>query len=181
MTKRSTWMPRTADSPESADADRSASGKEPLPVRLRRAAMDALARREHSFAELTRKLRTKFPDAPEEQIGQQLGRLREQGLQSDARFTEAYVRYRKTRGFAYLHIRADLLGRGVCQTLIEEHLFLDDEDWFSMAEELVAKRVLGEQDLSFGGKPHRKLLRFLGSRGFPPAISRRVLDTRFGR
>ena len=123
--------------------------------------MDSLARREHSFVELQRKLRIKYPDAPVDEIDAQLGRLREQGLQSDARFVESYVRYRKSRGFAYLHIRSDLLGRGVSESLIEANLFEDDDDWLPMAEALVEKKLLGESDLCFGSKSHLRLLRFL--------------------
>ena len=122
--------------------------------------MDSLARREHSFVELQRKLRIKYPDAPVDEIDAQLGRLREQGLQSDARFVESYVRYRKSRGFAYLHIRSDLLGRGVSESLIEANLFEDDDDWLPMAEALVEKKLLGESDLCFGSKSHLSSLRW---------------------
>ena len=158
----------------------SASAAKPL-FPLRRSAMDSLARREHSYVELQRKLRLKYPDAPHDEIDLQLGRLRDQGLQSDARFVESYVRYRKSRGFAYLHIRSDLLGRGVSESLIESNLFEDDDDWLPMAEALVQKRLLGQSDLSFGSKPHLRLLRFLESRGFPPRVTRRALDAKFTR
>ncbi len=155
--------------------------QEALPTQIRRAAMDALARREHSYVELQRKLRSKFADVPVEELQLQLDRLREQGLQSDTRFTESYIRYRKSRGFAYLHLRADLLGRGVSEQIVEEFLFPDDEDWLPMAEALVERRLLGEGELIFGSKTHRKLIRFLDSRGFPHSISRRALDAKLRR
>jgi regulatory protein len=116
-----------------------------------------------------------------ELINEQLSRLRDEGLQSDARFTESFVRYRKTRGFAYQHIRADLLGRGVRGDLIEESLLIDDPDWADMAEALVTKKLLGVSDRQFGGKTHRKLVRFLESRGYPRAIIRGVLDSKFSQ
>jgi hypothetical protein len=50
-----------------------------------------------------------------------------------------------------------------------------------MAEALVQKRLLGQSDLSFGSKPHLRLLRFLESRGFPPRVTRRALDAKFTR
>ena len=65
--------------------------------------------------------------------------------------------------------------------LIESNLFEDDDDWLPMAEALVQKRLLGQSDLSFGSKPHLKLLRFLESRGFPPRVTRRALDAKFTR
>ena len=137
-----------ADVDEPAEVLQSASAAKPF-LPLRRSAMDSLARREHSYVELQRKLRLKYPDAPHDEIDFQLGRLRDQGLQSDARFVESYVRYRKSRGFAYLHIRSDLLGRGVPQSLIESNLFEDDDDWLPMAEALVQKRLLGQSDFVF--------------------------------
>ena len=169
-----------ADVDEPAEVLQSASAAKPF-LPLRRSAMDSLARREHSYVELQRKLRLKYPDAPHNEIDFQLGRLRDQGLQSDARFVESYVRYRKSRGFAYLHIRSDLLGRGVSESLIESNLFEDDDDWLPMAEALVQKRLLGQSGLSFGSKPHLRLLRFLESRGFPPLVTRRALDAKFTR
>lgn len=182
--RNSSAMPDTesdvADVDEPAEVLQSASAAKPF-LPLRRSAMDSLARREHSYVELQRKLRLKYPDAPHNEIDFQLGRLRDQGLQSDARFVESYVRYRKSRGFAYLHIRSDLLGRGVSESLIESNLFEDDDDWLPMAEALVQKRLLGQSDLSFGSKPHLRLLRFLESRGFPPRVTRRALDAKFTR
>ena len=182
--RNSSAMPDTesgvADVDEPAEVLQSASAAKPF-LPLRRSAMDSLARREHSYVELQRKLRLKYPDAPHNEIDFQLGRLRDQGLQSDARFVESYVRYRKSRGFAYLHIRSDLLGRGVSESLIESNLFEDDDDWLPMAEALVQKRLLGQSDLSFGSKPHLKLLRLLESRGFPPRVTRRALDAKFTR
>ena len=169
-----------ADDAGPVEVLQAASAVKPL-LPLRRSAMDSLARREHSYVELQRKLRLKYPDAPHNEIDFQLGRLRDQGLQSDARFVESYVRYRKSRGFAYLHIRSDLLGRGVSESLIESNLFEDDDDWLPMAEALVQKRLLGQSDLSFGSKPHLRLLRFLESRGFPPRVTRRALDAKFTR
>ena len=169
-----------ADGADPVEVLQSASAAKPL-LPLRRSAMDSLARREHSYVELQRKLRLKYPDATHDEIDFQLSRLRDQGLQSDARFVESYVRYRKSRGFAYLHIRSDLVGRGVSESLIESNLFEDDDDWLPMAEALVQKRLLGESDLSFGSKPHLKLLRFLESRGFPPRVTRRALDAKFTR
>ncbi len=183
-------MRRTARENLEGEGDRPSLSKkaqrsqEPAPIKIRRAAMDSLARREHSYAELARKLLTKFADNPDvdrESIDEQLSRLRDQGLQSDTRFAEAYVRYRKTRGFSYLHIRADLLGRGVSEALIEAYLFEDDEDWLAMAESLVEKRLRSDDDRRFGGKAHLKLTRFLESRGFTQATIRRVLDAKFLR
>ncbi|MEX2469011.1 MAG: regulatory protein RecX [Pseudohongiellaceae bacterium] len=140
--------------------------------------MDALARREHSSFELRQKLRQKFPDQSLELIEAVLTQLQEENLQSDVRFVDSYVRYRKARGFGYLHIKSDLSGRGVSGELIETYLIPDDEDWLYIAGELVERRLGEGGRMPFASKTHRKLLRFLESRGFTNAQVRQVLDSR---
>ena len=146
-----------------------------VPV-LRRAAMDYLARREHSFYELTQKLNKKFPESDSDLLFEVLDTLKADNLQSDERFTESYVRYRKSRGFAYLHIRADLAGRRVSETIIGKYLIKTDEHWQISADQLVAKKLRSQEPLSFGSKVHRKLSRFLVSRGFSPAEIRKAVE-----
>ncbi|MDA0279214.1 MAG: regulatory protein RecX [Proteobacteria bacterium] len=146
-----------------------------VPV-LRRAAMDYLARREHSLFELMQKLSKKFPETDKELLLEVLETLKSEKLQSDERFTEAYVRYRKSRGFAYLHIKADLAGRRVSDRLITKHLLVDDEDWQRTAQQLVVKKLRHQESPSYGSKLHRKLTRFLESRGFASTEIRKALE-----
>jgi len=146
-----------------------------VPV-LRRAAMDYLARREHSLFELLQKLTKKFPETDEELLLEVLETLKSENLQSDERFTESYVRYRKSRGFAYLHIKADLGGRRVSDSLVTKHLLIDDEDWQVTANQLVVKKLRHQESPSYGSKLHRKLTRFLESRGFASNQIRKALE-----
>lgn len=146
-----------------------------VPV-LRRAAMDFLARREHSFFELQQKLRRRFPDCEPDLLDQVISGLRNEGLQSDARFAESWIRYRRSKGFGYLHIRQDLESRAIASDVIEEYLCPDD-DWAGIAAELVVRK-LGDGNLEFGGKQHRRILRYLQSRGFNQREIRKVLDHR---
>lgn len=145
-----------------------------VPV-LRRAAMDFLARREHSYFELQQKISRKFPDVDAEMLTGVLDSLRAEKLQSDERFVESYVRYRKSRGFGLLHIQADLQDRRVSDLIIADHLYPDDDDWLHIAEELT-ERKLGNEPVEFGGKAHKKHLRFLQSRGFSTELIRKVMD-----
>lgn len=140
--------------------------------------MDFLARREHSFHELQHKLHQKFPDTPNEQLDEVLQCLANEGLQSDDRFAESWVRYRQGRGFGYHHIRNDLCARGLSNTTIDRFLFDDDEAWLSSARELIAKKLrsLHTEAVEFGSKPHRKLLKFLESRGFGHREIRQALE-----
>ena len=145
-----------------------------VPV-LRRAAMDYLARREHSLFELTQKLIKKFPDVDEHLLAEVLQVLKSESLQSDERFAESYVRYRKSRGFAYLHIKADLSSRRVSDILIGKYLLPDDDLWQVTADQLVVKKLRNQEPPSYGSKLHRKITRFLQSRGFASAEIRKAL------
>lgn len=138
--------------------------------------MDYLARREHSFYELRQKLCRKFPDVEYPLLQQVLLQLRNENLQSDERFTEAYVRYRKSRGFGYLHIRAELLGRRVEESLVQKYLQADDSDWLEIAGRQLENKMPSGEKLLFGSKLHRKLVRFLESRGFGSLDIRRILE-----
>ena len=138
--------------------------------------MDYLARREHSFYELTQKLNKKFPESDSSLLLEALDVLKTENLQSDDRFTESYVRYRKSRGFAYLHIRADLAGRRVSEMVVAKYLSKADEHWQISAGQLAAKRLRSQERLSFGSKEHRKLCGFLISRGFSSAEVRKALE-----
>ena len=64
---------------------------------VRRAAMDILARREHCCAELKRKLQAKSFSG--DTIDTVLRQLQDEGLLSDSRFAESYVRFRAMKGF----------------------------------------------------------------------------------
>lgn len=146
-----------------------------VPV-LRRATMDYLARREHSFFELKRKLQKKFPDTDLELLIQVIDALRAENLQSDERFAESYVRYRKSKGFAYLHIRADLASRQVSESVIQSYLDAEEEHWQLTANQLVEKRLRAVNELVYGSKLHKKTSRFLESRGFTPVQIRKALE-----
>ncbi len=145
-----------------------------VPV-LRRAAMDYLARREHSLYELTQKLCKKFPQVDKNLLQEVLETLRSDGMQSDHRFTESYVRSRKSKGFAYQHIKAELSSRRVKSSLIAQYLFIDDEAWQAIADYLVEKKLRTQEPLEHGSKQHKRLSRFLKSRGFAEAEIRRTL------
>lgn len=146
-----------------------------VPV-LRRAAMDYLARREHSFFELTQKLQKRFADTDAELLREVVASLRQENLQSDARFAESYARYRTSRGFAYQHIKADLSARRVSDELIDTYLDMDAEHWQHTADQLISKKHRDGGPISYGSKVHRKLSRFLESRGFTALQIRKALE-----
>ena len=134
------------------------------PIEARKKAMDYLARREHGRGELLDKL-TRFgfdPDVADDAVAQ----LIEDGLQSDARFAEAFVRSRINQGKGPVRIRADLRERGLGGSAIDLALEEADEDWYALARDVRLKKFGPDTPSEFRDKA--KQMRFLQSRGFEP-------------
>ena len=132
------------------------------PIEARKKAMDYLARREHGRGELIDKL-TRFgfdPDVADAAVEQ----LVEDGLQSDARFAEAFVRSRINQGKGPVRIRADLRERGLAGGAIDLALEDAGEDWHALARDVRLKKFGPDTPLEF--KEKARQMRFLQSRGF---------------
>lgn len=142
-----------------------------LLTQLRRSAMDLLARREHSRAEIAEKLRRKYAEF-EIHFPRVLDQLERDNLLSDDRFAEAYVRYRREKGFGPLLVRQELRGKGVTGDLLENCLDARSEQWLHTLRDLLTKkqRLLGpaSPDFASAQKSRQKLYRFCLSRGFSP-------------
>lgn len=147
------------------------------PVALRRRAMDLLARREHSRAELAAKLRGCFAEADPDTIDSVLDKLAAEKLQSDRRFASEYLRIRMRRGFGWLSIRAELQSRGVADPIVSD-LARPDEEWLQLAENLVDSRLARQKYPKPGSRERRRLFRFLQGRGFSAEIARKSLRGR---
>ena len=138
-------------------------------------AVRLLAVREHSVLELRRKLRrARKPDGPDDDtIGAVLADLQRDGLLSEERFVEAFVRSRLGRGQGPAKIRAGLMERGVARELVDDALDQDVEFWVDRAEAAQTRR--------FGAAPPAdradwaKRARFLSARGFGPGVIYRTL------
>ncbi len=124
--------------------------------------MDLLARREHSFQELVQKLSARFP---EEDIYTVVDKLRAENLQSDQRYLEAYVRFRRNKGFGPLKIEVELYGKGLDSEVLRECLYSDENDWQELCQQAFEKRfpVVNINN----NKERAKCERFLLQRGFP--------------
>jgi regulatory protein len=132
------------------------------PQLVRRAAIDLLARREHSLFELERKLIKK--GISQELLNTVLEQLTIENLQSDQRFTESFIYHRMGQGYGPLRIRQELCERGIASFLIEQALCATVADWSELAYKAAIKKF-GEawpQDLA----TRAKLIRFLQYRGF---------------
>ncbi len=142
------------------------------PVAARKKAMDYLARREHSRDELLKKLEKAgfHHDVAVDAIEQ----LREDGLQSDRRFVEAFVQSRIQQGKGPTRILADLSQRGVREALVHEALSETEADWFALAREVRRKKFGKSEPNDF--KDKAKQMRFLQYRGFESDHVRAALD-----
>ena len=134
------------------------------PIEARKKAMDYLARREHGRGELLDKLLRFGFDA--DVADDAVARLIEDGLQSDERFAEAFVRSRINQGKGPVRIRADLRERGLAGPVIDVALEDADEDWYALAVDVRLKKFGPDTPLEFRHKA--KQMRFLQSRGFEP-------------
>ena len=132
------------------------------PVACERAALDLLARREHSRRELERKLGTRgFPD---EMIASTLDALEQSGELAAARFTESFIRARAAKGQGPARIRAELAERGIDREQAAELLRAAGIDWTAVASSVRDKRFGARRPTDF--KERARQARFLEYRGF---------------
>lgn len=143
-----------------SDQDATAPAIDPADIRL--AAMNLLARREHSVWELRRKLRRRFSD--DALLDEQLSRLTEQNLQSDMRFAESYLRQRIASGYGPVRLREELRERGVCRTDIAQIIDDIQIDWRAHAIKVMQSKFgeLPSRDI----KEEARRARFMQHRGF---------------
>jgi regulatory protein len=148
---------------------------EPVPVNpidIRRAAMDLLARREHSYKELQTKLSRRFDDA--DLVAQQLDELIADNLQSDSRFCEIFVRSKIQQGQGPQRISQELKHRGIDNALVQQWLWRADIDWYELLQQLYSRRY---RDIEPADQKERaKRMRFLQYRGFSFDLIRQVLS-----
>ncbi|GAA3900153.1 hypothetical protein GCM10022228_08270 [Halomonas cibimaris] len=127
--------------------------------------MNFLARREYARAELEHRLARKGVESGV--IADCLDTLAEQGLQSDARFAESFVRARVLRGQGVRRIKSELSQRGVASEVqrraIAEVEAQENVDWFALAADTLARRFSTPGD---SPKERARRERFLASRGF---------------
>lgn len=125
-------------------------------------AMDYLARREHSQAELRWKLRSRGYE--ESAIEEALDQLMARELQSDERFTEAFVQSRYQRGHGPCKIRLELSQKGVHDALVDQIINQAVFDWFDLARSVYRKKYRDRVCSDYQERAKRS--RFLQQRGF---------------
>ena len=138
----------------------------------RKQALDLLARREHSRLELKRKLlaRSHAQDVADEV----LDRLQRERFLDEPRFVEQFVRSRMRRGQGPVKIRAQLVQRGVHESLIDAKLVEAECDWVLLAATARRKRFGPTSPGEY--RERARQARFLKSRGFEFAQIQAALD-----
>ncbi|MDX9993938.1 MAG: recombination regulator RecX [Rhodocyclaceae bacterium] len=130
-------------------------------------AVRLLARREHTRAELARKL---APHGTPEDIDTVLNTLAATGLQSDARFAESYVRSQAGR-LGAARLRQALRTKGVAGELIDAQVT-------ELPDETERARAVWQRKFPAPPADARewaKQARFLQGRGFSVEVIRRLL------
>ena len=136
--------------------------------------MDLLARREHGRVELTRKLRQR--GASDELIEPELDRLAEEGLLSEARYLESFIRYRSSSGYGPSRIREELGQRGLARADIEQALRESEVDWGERMRDVWQRKFAGQRP--HDPRSRAQQTRFLAYRGFPMDMIGRLLSGR---
>ncbi len=129
---------------------------------MREVALALLARREHSCAELSRKLRSKGFDPRE--VAALVARLAADKLVDDERFAEAFLHAALGRGLGPLRVQRELGERGVCEEMIATAIATLAPDWEAQVERVRRKRFGDELPRDF--KERMRQARFLAYRGF---------------
>jgi regulatory protein len=128
----------------------------------RNLAMNWLARREYSRAELAARLADR--EYPPDEIEAAVAGLVADGLVSDERFAESFVAARMRKGQGPVRIRMELQKRGVDSATIHLHIDSTALDWRRLACEVRHRKFGAEIPADF--KEKARQMRFLEYRGF---------------
>lgn len=141
---------------------------------VRRAAFDLLARREHSQQELVTKISRRFSRRPElgvttELIQSVLMNITEEGLQSDQRYLESFIRSRIQQGYGPLRIAQELKQKKISAEQFESLLDSRSPEWIQRAKGVKERKFSSgkaSDQKSFNNKERAKQMRFLQYRGY---------------
>ena len=131
-----------------------------------------MERREHSAGELFRKLSVRGYNVTD--IRNVIDELKDQGLQSDDRFTEVFVHSRTEKGYGPVRIMQDLRKRSIGDDLIHQFIDVNDAAWGQQADRVREKRF--GHNLPTDYKEKAKQSRFLQYRGFTTDQIRNVIN-----
>ena len=126
--------------------------------------MDFLSRREHSKKELFNKLFKRVDNL--ELLNQEIDKLANEGLQSDERFSEAYIRSKTQAGYGPVKIKMELAQKGISNNFLDKKFSELKINWEEEIHELLLRKF-PKTKYNFGEeKIKAKAINFLQRRGF---------------
>ncbi len=139
-------------------------------------AVRLLARREHSAAELARKLiqRGHVPEIVNEVVED----LARRNWQDDARYVEVLTRYRHAAGYGPVRVLAELGQQGIHTQSSEVQAIIAALDWNEAALAAAQKKMRSLNGL--GPKEKGRIQRHLAGRGFTSEHIRYALSSALG-
>jgi len=143
------------------------------PDRAREFAVRLLSRREYARVELAQRMHRK--GYGRDTTDGVLDWLEEIGYLNEPRFVEHFIRNRVDRGQGPMKIRAELIQRGVDNSLMDRALAEADYDFGHLAVEVRQRRFGEDRPDSLEEKARQA--RFLAQRGFTAAQVRTALDS----
>ncbi|MRR57656.1 MAG: regulatory protein RecX [Deltaproteobacteria bacterium] len=142
-------------------------------------AVDLLSRRDHSEAELRRKLSPKGFSA--EALDEAMTRLKDAGYLDDRRFAGSFAEaaIRNGRGYGF-RLRLELSRRGIQDEIIEDTLTAlgDEFDEITTLSELMARKFEGFDPQQAEERQKRRVISYFQRRGFSLAAIVRVFRDR---
>ena len=142
------------------------------PADIRRAAMNLLARREHSLGELRQKLRRRFEG--EAMLETELQKLVDENLQSDDRYAESFVRVRTGRGYGPGRVRQEMREKSLSDVAIARAFEAAALDWRALADTVFRKKFGEPGPVELKEKSRR--IRFMQYRGFSADHYQHLID-----
>jgi regulatory protein len=137
-------------------------GRQAEPPTAYQQALGLLVRREHSRAELGRKLKARGVEVDD--AAEALAKLAGQDFQNDERFAQAWARTRAGAGYGPVRIRAELGMHALTREQIAAALAACETDWDALARELVQRRF--RPGALSSPEQRRKAIDWLLRRGF---------------
>lgn len=140
---------------------------------IRAAAINLLARREYSRAEIWRKLNARVEEPA--MLEAVLNSLQDAGYQSDERFAEVFTRSRLSSGYGAMRVRQELRQKGIASELVEQALEVEEADGYTQALD-ACRRRFGETPAN-NPKEYARRMRFLVNRGFSFDEAKKAINT----
>ncbi len=125
-------------------------------------AMQLLSRRDHGQYELQQKLVQK--GYSDDDIHQALNFCAELNYLDDLRFAKSQVRQHVAKGHGERRIRQELNQKRVAESVVEQALDEEPQDWFELASLAANKKFKGRK--AADQKEYAKQVRFLQYRGY---------------